>query len=220
MYEKPDFYSKKANKEGYPARSIYKLEEMNDKFKLFSKGQRILDLGCAPGSWSQYVSKIIGSNGLVVGIDYRDVKISAKNARFITGDFLDKEVQKTLSEFSPFDAIISDMAPDTSGDKLSDCYRSSELVLSALRFSYDFLKKGGLFVAKIFQGGDEKEIMNELDKAFHETKWFKPKSSRKSSFEIFMLGIDFISKPEMDIFEEMEENEALKKALDTGEMPW
>jgi len=220
MYDKPDFYSKKAKKEGYPARSVYKLEEIQEKFKLFKKGLKILDLGAAPGSWSQFVSKLVAENGLVVGIDYKEIKVSLKNAVFIQGDFLDKTVQKELSKYSPFDAIISDMAPDTSGDKLTDCYRSSELALNALKFSYDYLKKGGFFIAKIFQGGDEKEIMNELDKAFHETKWFKPKSSRKESFEIFMIGIDFIKKPEIDIFEEMDENEALKKAMDTGEMPW
>ncbi len=214
MYEKPDHYSKKAIKEGFVARSVYKLMEIQDKFNLFKKGSKILDLGCAPGSWSQYVSSIIGNNGLIIGIDYKEIKVKPSNAIFIKGNFLKKDTKDKLKEYAPFDGIISDMAPDTGGDKLIDCYASSELVENALYFTYDYLKKGGFFIAKIFQGGNEKNIMNEIKKVFKIAKWFKPKSSRKNSVELFIIGIDFIKKPDIKNQEEL-----LNDNYD-GIMPW
>ena len=171
MYDKPDYYSKKAVKEGYVARSVYKLIEIQEKFNLFKKGNKILDLGCAPGSWSQYVSSIIDKNGLVVGIDYKEIKVNPTNAVFIKGNFLKDQTKNKLKEYAPFDGIISDMAPDTSGDKLTDCFASSNLVKDALKFSYEYLKKGGFFIAKIFQGGDEIEIMNEVKMASGDSKY-------------------------------------------------
>ena len=216
MYDKPDYYSKKAVKEGYVARSVYKLIEIQEKFNLFKKGNKILDLGCAPGSWSQYVSSIIDKNGLVVGIDYKEIKVNPTNAVFIKGNFLKDQTKNKLKEYAPFDGIISDMAPDTSGDKLTDCFASSNLVKDALKFSYEYLKKGGFFIAKIFQGGDEIEIMNEVKMAFKNAKWLKPKSSRKKSIELFIIGIDFIHKPEC--------NNNKKEIIDfensDGTMPW
>lgn len=214
MYEKPDHYSKKAIKEGFVARSVYKLMEIQDKFNLFKKGYKILDLGCAPGSWAQYVSSIIDKNGLLVGIDYKEIKVNPLNAIFIKGNFLKDHTKDKLKEHVPFDGIISDMAPDTVGDKLIDCYASSELVENALNFSYKYLKKGGFFIAKIFQGGNEKNIMNEVKLAFKTAKWFKPKSSRKNSVELFIIGIDFIKKPEIK-----NQNEVLNDNYD-GVMPW
>ncbi len=213
MYDKPDFYAIKAKQEGYVARSVYKLIEIQEKFQLIKKGQKIVDLGCAPGSWTQYVSQIVNENGIIIGIDNKTIKVNPKNAIFINGDFSDNNNKDKISKYAPFNGIISDMAPDTKGDNLSDCYSSSELVRNALDFSYKFLKKGGYFIAKIFQGGDEKEIMNEIKLAFRHSKWFKPKSCRKNSFEIYMIGIDFIKKPII------QEN---KFSFDesNGEMPW
>ena len=195
MYKKPDFYSKKAKQQNFVARSVYKLIEIQHKFFLIKAGHKILDLGCAPGSWAQYVSSIISKKGLIIGIDYKEIKVNLANLVFIRGDFLKDHTKEKLDQYLPFDGIISDMAPDTSGDKLRDCYASSMLVQDALQFSYDYLKKGGFFVAKVFQGGDEKKIMSALKNAFKETKWFKPKSSRKKSYEIFVIGIGFIRKP-------------------------
>ena len=214
MYDKPDYYSKKAMQESYVARSVYKLMEIQDKFSLIKKGHKVLDIGCAPGSWAQYVSTIIQNEGLLVGIDYKVIKVNPPNAIFIKGNFLKEITKEKIIQYSPFDGIISDMAPDTSGDKLTDCYNSSNLVEDALQFSYDYLKKGGYFIAKIFQGGSEKEIMNELKKAFRLAKWVKPKSSRKKSFEIYIVGIDFIQKPIM------KKNEIISDDNYTGEMPW
>ena len=215
MYEKPDYYSKKAMKEGYVARSIYKLVEIQDKYGLFKKGNKILDLGCAPGSWSQYVSSVIDKCGILVGIDYKKIKVNPPNAVFIKGNFLKDQTKNKLKEYAPFDGIISDMAPDTSGDKLTDCYASSNLVEKALKFSYEYLKKGGFFIAKIFQGGDEIVIMDEVKTAFKTAKWFKPKSSRKKSVELFIIGIDFIKEPELK-----NQKESIDLENSDGSMPW
>lgn len=215
MYEKPDHYSKKAMKEGYAARSVYKLMEIQDKFSLFKKGHKILDLGCAPGSWSQYASSLIGEKGLLIGIDFKEIKVNPANAVFIKGNFLKDHTKDKLKEYVPFDGIISDMAPDTSGDKLIDCYSSSDLVEDALEFSYKYLKKGGFFIAKIFQGGNEKKIMDEVKMAFKTAKWFKPKSSRKKSVELFIIGIDFIEKPKIKY-----NNEISVLENSDGTMPW
>lgn len=215
-YEKPDFYTKKAKSEGYLARSIYKLEEMDEKFKLFKRNQRVLDLGCAPGSWSQYVSNIVGEEGYVVGIDYKQILVAAKNFIVIHGNFYREDNQEKIKGYAPYDAIISDMAPDTSGDRLTDCFNSSELVKTALLFAYDYLKKGGFFIAKIFQGGDEKEIMEMVKYSFREAKWFKPNTCRKNSFETFIIGIGYYRKYE-------DENSSSKNNETddySGVMPW
>lgn len=216
IYEELDFYSKKAKKAGYAARSVYKLEEIDQKFKLLKKGMKIADLGCAPGSWSQYVSKIVGNTGLVVAIDYKKILCAAPNIVLVHGNFTKEENKAKIAEYAPFHGIISDMAPDTSGDRLTDCYNSSNLVRSALTFSNDNLKRGGFFVAKIFQGGDEKEIMSELKKNFETAKWFKPNSSRKNSFETFIIGISFHGK------QEEKTNKYFKPDYDpdSGIMPW
>jgi 23S rRNA (uridine2552-2'-O)-methyltransferase len=216
MYEKPDHYSIKAQKQGYAARSVYKLIEIDQKFRLFKNRQKILDLGSAPGSWSQYVSKIVGKDGLVVGIDLKEMKFKSPNFVFISGDFLKKESQERLKEFCPFDGIISDMAPDTSGDKLSDCSVSSDLVDSALRFSYDFLKKGGFFIAKIFQGGNERQIMQEIKKGFGSAKFFKPESCRKNSVEIYIVAQNFIKKPDITT----NDGNIINNDNYDGTMPW
>ena len=215
MYDKPDFYSKKAVKEGYVARSAYKLIEIQEKFNLFKKGNKILDLGCAPGSWSQYVSSVINKKGILIGIDYKEIKVNLPNAIFIKGNFLKDPAKNKLKEYAPFDGIISDMAPDTTGDKLTDCFASSNLVEDALKFSYEYLKKDGFFIAKIFQGGYEIEIMNEIKTAFKIAKWFKPRSSRKKSFELFIIGIDFIKKPK-----NFDNKEIIDLENSDGSMPW
>ena len=215
VYEKPDFYSVKAKEEGYVARSIYKLKEINEKFKLIKKGQKILDLGSAPGSWSQYCAQNIGEKGLVVGIDYKEMRISLPDCFFIKGDFYDPENQKKIKEYSPFDGVISDMAPDTEGDKLTDCYKSSELVKEALSFSYNFLKYGGFFIAKIFQGGDEKEVFELVKNSFREAKWFKPQACRKISYEIFLVGINYYKKLDLN-----KGNDSTNFEDNNGEMPW
>ncbi len=215
-YEKPDFWSKKAKKEGFAARSIYKLDEINKKFNLIKEGQNILDLGCAPGSWSQFISEKIGETGTLIGIDYKQITVNLKNAHFIYGNFLREHNQEKIMSFGPYDGIVSDMAPDTTGDKLTDCYASSELVNTALDFSYRYLKKGGFFVAKIFQGGDEINIMESIKNSFTFSKWFKPDSCRKKSFEIFIIGSGYKGKIEQS----EKEVQVINMDEDSGIMPW
>ncbi|HBD92965.1 MAG: hypothetical protein A2015_01665 [Spirochaetes bacterium GWF1_31_7] len=215
-YENPDFYSRKAKDEGYFARSIYKLEEIDSRFSLIKKGMKIVDLGCAPGSWCQYLSNIVGDTGLVVGIDYKKILVTAPNIVIVHGNFLRDYNQAEIMTHGPFNGIVSDMAPDTTGDRLTDCFNSSDLVKDALRFSYDHLKKSGFFVAKIFQGGDEKAIFDEMKMAFKTVKWFKPKSCRKISFETFIIGMDFTGKPQLS-----EEAEDIMDVDNySGDMPW
>jgi 23S rRNA (uridine2552-2'-O)-methyltransferase len=213
-YEKPDFYSKKAKEEGYAARSVYKLKEIQEKFRLIKRNDVILDLGCAPGSWSQYASHITGDKGMIIGVDIKEIKVDLPNARFISGNFLEEDIKSQLRSFGPYDGIISDMAPDTAGDRLADCYNSSNLVRESLYFSYDYLKKNGFFIAKIFQGGEEKEIMNKMKIAFREVRWYKPQSSRKISFEIFIIGMGFIKKPDI-----INETPDIPPEV-SGDMPW
>lgn len=215
-YDRGDYYSKKAKDEGFFARSIYKLEEIDKKFGLFKKGMKVVDLGCAPGSWCQYVSKVVGEKGLVVGIDYKKILVAANNIVLVHGNFLREHNKDAIKVYAPFDGIISDMAPDTSGDKLTDCFHSSELVRDALIFTYEHVKKGGFFVAKIFQGGDEKEIVSEMKQNFDIVKWFKPNSCRKISFETFIIGTGFRGQKtdkeqHEDIFDVDNYN---------GDMPW
>jgi 23S rRNA (uridine2552-2'-O)-methyltransferase len=191
QYEKPDHYSKQAKKEGYLARSVYKLLEIDERFSLFASGQHVIDLGCAPGSWSQYASRRVGKKGLVVGIDYKQVLVDSPNFICIKGNFTREHVKEKLAGHSPYDGVISDMAPDTSGDRLTDCYRSSELVMEALDFARKHLSTGGYFLAKIFQGGDEREVMEIIKSEFSRAKWVKPKAIRKKSFEIYILGTGY-----------------------------
>lgn len=218
-YEKPDYYSKLAFKEGYFARSVYKLKEIDEKFNLFKEGMSVLDLGCAPGSWSQYVSRVVGNKGKLVGIDYKKILMSAPNAFFVHGNFHKEENKEAIREHSPFDAIISDMAPDTTGDRLADCFQSSELVRTAIDFSYEYLNTGGFFIAKIFQGGEEREIVKTLKESFRSVNFFKPKTCRKKSFETFIVAVDYHTKPKTSD-DSKNEYEKFLDENQSGVMPW
>ncbi len=215
-YKKPDYWAKKAKTDGYAARSIYKLDEIDKKFNLIKLGNNILDLGCAPGSWSQYISEKVGINGRVVGIDYKMITVNPKNAVFIHGNFLREHNQDKIKELGKYDGIVSDMAPDTTGDKLTDCFGSSDLVETALDFAFIHLKIGGFFVAKIFQGGNELEIMSKLKETFETAKWFKPDSCRKKSFEIFMIASGYKGK----IKSNQTEYNTQEYDDESGVMPW
>lgn len=221
-YSKPDFYTQKAKKEGYLARSVYKLKEINEKFRLIKSGQNILDLGCTPGSWSQYVSEIV-KNGKVVGIDIKECYFSKPNFIFIKGDFEKEEIKmliKKVMSHKKFDGIISDMASNTEGDEFVDRFRSSELVNLAIDFCFENLKEDGFFITKIFQGGDEKKIMERIKLIFKNVKYFKPKSCRKNSVEIYIVASGF--KGNGDISIEDQSFNLLKEIEEdyTGEMPW
>ncbi len=184
-----DHYFKKAKKEGFLARSAYKLEEIQKRHQILQKGDRVLDLGCAPGSWSQFALKLVGPKGHVDGVDLTPVSLSAPNARFQAKDAF------TLTEEDfdqvPFDVIISDMAPGTTGVVFRDQVLSEELCTHILDILPKFLKEGGHFTMKIFMGSGYKDIEMRARKMFGTVKVSKPDSTRKSSKEVFIVGKDF-----------------------------
>jgi 23S rRNA (uridine2552-2'-O)-methyltransferase len=186
-YEKKDFYHRKAKEEGFLARSAYKLQEIQKKFKLIRPGMRLLDLGCAPGAWVQVALPLVGSKGVVVGVDIEKVEvIKDPNFRFLHADAFKLE-PKDLPE-GPFDVVLSDMAPKTSGIKLRDQARSVELCLHALDVAKKHLKPGGSLVVKLFEGEDSKVVRREMEAAFHTLKIFRPESTRQASFENYLVA--------------------------------
>jgi 23S rRNA (uridine2552-2'-O)-methyltransferase len=193
MERQKDYYTKLARCSGYAARSVYKLKQMNERFRLIKAGSRILDLGAFPGSWSSYALEVLKGRGRVVGVDLQELKSiglakQKQNWQFIRGDIFSTELLERLIELGPFDLILSDTAPATSGNKAVDCQRSLEIGQRALTIAESVLKKGGQLVIKIFQGGEEKQLLEQLRKKFVKARAFKPDASRKESKELFFLG--------------------------------
>jgi 23S rRNA (uridine2552-2'-O)-methyltransferase len=184
-----DHYSRQAKKDRYPARSVYKLEEIQQKHRLIKKGDKILDLGCSPGSWLLYAAKMTGDKGRVIGIDLKPVKIqSASNIEIINGDVFELDAGSLGSDFN---VVMSDMAPATTGHKAVDAARSAGLCEAALEITQSVLLPGGSFVCKIFQGPDFNQFVNSVRAGFDKQKIFKPRSSRKASKEIFVIGLGY-----------------------------
>lgn len=181
-----DYYSKRARDEKFRARSVYKLQEIDDKFKLLKKGHHILDLGCAPGSWLQYIIKKTAPNGKAVGIDLKECAVPGATVH--TGDIMEFEPEDFGGRF---DGIVSDMAPDTSGSAFVDAQRSLQLCEQAFSVAEKLLKAGGYFIIKIFQGEDVEDFFRRIKPRFNKLTRFKPKSSRDISVEIFIIGTGF-----------------------------
>ncbi|MBW2471072.1 MAG: RlmE family RNA methyltransferase [Deltaproteobacteria bacterium] len=196
MRKVQDYYFKKAKKEKYPARSVYKLEEAQKKFQFLKTGNAVLDLGCQPGSWSIYAAKIIGPKGLVVGVDLQEGKkvTVAKAAEIvwlpddIMADDIVGKIQKTRESFQ---VILSDIAPRTSGNKWVDQQQSLNLARRVLELAGRLLEKGGNFYVKVFEGEDFREYVDSVRKSFKTVKIVKPRSSRSESREVFVLGMEF-----------------------------
>ena len=194
-----DFYFKKAKKENYPARSVYKLKEMDMAFKLFSPGQKVLDLGASPGSWTLYAARKVGAKGHVVAVDLNPPGTSfPEQVNFVQADVFtsDADLQKVLKQYAPFDLVISDMAPRTTGIKFTDQARSYNLAEQALHLARKWLKIKGNFVAKIFLGPDVQNLVQEMKKYFTKVKQFKPRSSRAESKEMFLVGLGYKGEKE------------------------
>ena len=185
--QRRDIYVRKSQIDGYRARSAYKLIEINEKFKIFKGGMSVLDIGAAPGSWSQYASKIV-KNGKVISIDLKSME-EIKNTIQIKGDFTEIDVQQKIKSFlnKKTDVIMSDMAVNTTGIKDIDSIQTGELCKEAMIFSKDLISDKGFFISKIFMGGSFNEIVALGKKIFKEVKVFKPKSSRKDSKESFII---------------------------------
>ena len=185
-----DHYSRRAKKDKFPARSVYKLQEIQRKYNLIKKGDKVLDLGCFPGSWLLLAAKLTGAGGQVVGVDLQPVSIEIpSNARVYKADILSINDEFFRSEGQDFNIIISDMAPATSGSKHVDSARSFNLCQAALSIAQNMLIPGGSFVCKIFQGEDFKAFSDSVKSSFNKTRIFKPQSSRKASREIYIIGL-------------------------------
>tara|TARA_A100001011_G_scaffold246153_2_gene254390 strand:+ start:1059 stop:1670 length:612 start_codon:yes stop_codon:yes gene_type:complete len=185
--QKKDIYVRQSKVDGYRARSAYKLIEIDEKFKIFKGDMFVIDIGAAPGSWSQYVSKVV-KNGKLISIDLKEMD-EIKNTTLIKGDFTDENIKnkiKNILNKKP-DVIISDMAVNTTGIKDLDSLQTGELCKEAIYFAKDVLLKNGCFVSKIFMGSSFNEIVALSKKTFKEVKVFKPKSSRKDSKESFII---------------------------------
>jgi len=185
--QRRDIYVRQSKVDGYRARSAYKLIEINEKFKIFKGGMTVVDIGAAPGSWSQYVSKIV-KNGKVISVDLKDME-NIENSVQIKGDFTDLSTQKKIKDFLKKDAdvIMSDMAVNTTGIKDIDAIQTGELCIEAMNFSKEIISPNGFFISKIFMGRSFNEIVAAGKKIFKEQKVFKPQSSRKDSKESFII---------------------------------
>ena len=185
--QKRDIYVRQSKVDGYRARSAYKLIEIDKKFKIFKNGMFILDIGAAPGSWSQYASKAI-RNGKIISIDLKDMSL-INNGIHIKGDFTKPDIQEKIKEnlTKEFDVVMSDMAVNTTGIKNLDSIQTGELCKEAMTFSKKVISSKGYFISKIFMGSTFNEIVALGKKIFKEVKVFKPLSSRKESKESFII---------------------------------
>lgn len=194
MKKVQDTYFKKAKKENYPARSVYKLKEMDKKFHLLGPGLKVLDLGAAPGSWTSYAASKTGEQGLVLAVDLHELQISfPDHVLFVQGDIFDEESEARLmiQKHAPYDLVLSDMAPKTTGVRFTDQARSFHLAMEALLLGEKFLKPQGALVVKILEGPDIQDLQKRMRSDFGRVKHFKPKSSRSESREIFLTGQEF-----------------------------
>ena len=191
-YNPKDHFFKKAKKENFAARSVFKLEEIDQRFKLFREGQTVLDLGASPGSWSQYSSRKVGEKGRILGVDLNPVTVKLPNAVFIQADLRDLTLEEIFKEHGfvpPFDLVLSDMAPKTTGIRMTDQARSYDLCELALNVAKRFLKPQGHFVCKLFHSDDFTKLRDEIKKNFDKFEAVRPDSTRRISKEIFLVGL-------------------------------
>jgi 23S rRNA (uridine2552-2'-O)-methyltransferase len=202
-YKKPDYWQLKAQKEGYPARSVYKLSEMDEKFGLLKSSRsgkaagglfRVLDLGASPGSWSLYVMRKMGDEVFLVSADLSPLSRQYDKGlfdkdNFIQGDITDTAVRDSILSHGPYNLIISDAAPATTGNRFVGTSRSLELAEAVTAYAESALSGGGNLVIKLFQGGDASELLKRLRTLFKTAKSYKPQACRNESFETYYLGL-------------------------------
>ncbi|HVP18519.1 MAG TPA: RlmE family RNA methyltransferase [Spirochaetia bacterium] len=194
MIGRPDHYWRKSKQEGYPARSVFKLQEIQEKHRILRPGSNVLDLGASPGSWSLFILDMFGGSGKVTGVDLKSPDrrlLARKNFRFIQGDFTAHDVLQRINESAPYDTVVSDAAPSTTGNRTLDTARSLEIAHAVLAICDTALAPGGSCVLKIFQGGQEKEILDRMRTMFRLCRAFKPKASRSDSMETYYIGVGF-----------------------------
>ena len=196
MKKVQDYYYKKAKKQKYPARSVYKLEQIQKKHRIINRGDTVLDLGCAPGSWSVYASEIAGEKGLVVGVDLHKTAAEPRDGgapiHWLCHDVADPEMIEVLSSIrSRFNVLISDMAPKTTGNRWTDHQQSMRLVEHSIELAQQLLHRQGNYLCKLFQGEDMPAFITRMKQQFTRVTVVKPESSRKESREVFLLGMGF-----------------------------
>ncbi len=191
--DKADSYTLRAHREGYPARSVYKLEEINASHHLIKPGDSVLDVGAAPGSWTLFTHReLLKGNGRIVSIDLNPLNLNPvpPTVTAIVGDAFSRENRQRLIDLGPYDTIISDAAPMTTGNRTVDTTRSEWLAEQVVLLAGEQLKEHGNLVIKIFQGGGQVEILKMMREMFQKAKPFKPKACRDDSFEIYLVGLD------------------------------
>jgi 23S rRNA (uridine2552-2'-O)-methyltransferase len=191
-YAKPDRFTRAAKEAGFPARSVFKLEEIDRRVRLFRQGMRVLDLGAAPGSWSLYAARKIGADqgkGKLLAVDLEPLAIALPpGAVFVQGDALSLD-NAALGEFAPYDVVLSDMAPRTTGSRITDQARSFELFMRALAVAANLGARGSAFVGKIFMSDDLPAARAELKRHYSEERLLRPEGTRAVSMELFVVGL-------------------------------
>lgn len=189
-YAKPDRFTRAAKDAGFPARSVFKLEEIDRRTRLLRPGQRVLDLGATPGSWSMYAARKIGPSGKLLAVDLEPLGATLPpNAVFVQGDALSLD-NATLARFAPYDVVLSDMAPRTTGNRVTDQARSFELFMRALAVAATLGAPGGSFVGKIFMSDDLPAARAELRKHYATERLIRPEGTRSVSTELFVVGLE------------------------------
>lgn len=188
-YKRADHFTVAAKQQGYPARSVFKLEEIDRRVRLLKPGQRVLDLGAAPGSWMLFAAQKIGRSGRLLAVDLSPIDVPVpENTKFLQGDALSLD-NAALEEFAPYDVVLSDMAPRTTGNRIGDQTRSFELFMRALAVASMLVKPGGSFVGKIFMGEDFANAKKALKRVFAEDRAIRPEGTRTNSYELFLVGL-------------------------------
>jgi len=186
-----DYWTQRAKREGYPARSVYKLQEIEERFHILRGAKKILDIGAAPGSWTLYILRTLRPTPQIVAVDLSPLSIPPQeNLTCVQGDITDPILMDKLLPEAPFDVILSDAAPSTTGNRTVDTARSQALVEAVLGLVPSLLKAGGSCVVKVFQGSDTRQILRRLDQIFKKTRSFKPKACRSESFELYCIGLE------------------------------
>ena len=190
-----DYYARRASDEKWLARSVYKLQEIDKKCGLIRREDQLLDLGCYPGSWSQYGLKKVGPPGEIIGIDLnRPDRLSFPNFRFMQADVLTLDIEWLTKEVSPRDVVMSDLSPQITGIRSTDTSRSMALARRAIEIARALLKRKGHFLCKVLEGEDLKPFRSEVSEHFRRIQLFRPKATRKRSSEIYIVGLEFVEK--------------------------
>jgi 23S rRNA (uridine2552-2'-O)-methyltransferase len=197
-YAGADAHTRRAKAQGFPARSVFKLEEIDRRVKLLHKGQRVIDLGAAPGSWSLYAAGRVGPSGSVYAIDIQEItQAFPPHVEVLLGDALSLE-SEVLAKHAPYDVVLSDMAPSTSGSKVRDQAQSFELFMKAVEVAKAFGKPGSHFVGKIFMSGDFQEARKAVGAAYERSQVIRPDATRSQSSEVFVVGLGLKRPPKTE----------------------